>query len=155
MNITLNINNWFDIFKVLDEDLFNMTNGFEKCLKHHIKIYVMIAALWTLYTVDKAVSDKYQEGTLTDSIINAVPLSAKKTFEFQLQKIIITMPTINNTLQNKQLDERERILATRDEFDFKCLNDEQFTLFQQTWCKTSLLKIENKELKFPPPKKPG
>ena len=58
-------------------------------------------------------------------------------------------------IKSHGMDERAKILMARDEFDINKLNDNQYLLFKQTWCRTNLLKIENKALKFPPPKKPG
>ena len=99
--------------------------------------------------------DIYQQNLLTDATIQKHPLTAKKTFEFQLHKLILITPTIQKAIKENPLPTRDKLTTTIDEFDIKKLNDEQVELFKKTWCETTLLSIENKELRFPPFKKPG
>ena len=80
---------------------------------------------------------------------------AQCTFEYQIHEIILINPAMYTAIKSHGMDERSKILMARDEFDINKLTDNQYLLFKQTWCRTNLLKIENKALKFPPPKKPG
>ena len=68
---------------------------------------------------------------------------------------MLIQPAIEQAIKNHDKDERQKIMAPTYEFNLECLSNEQYELFKSTWCETNLIKIENKEMEFPPLKKPG
>ena len=143
MNIDLGVNDWNSMFRILARPVPDH-------MENHLAINMIIATLWTLYVMDKKLTDLNTKGIITDELIDFWHTKVKAKLEYEMTLLSLTLPSLQHHLSIKQFDIRQQLLHPQDYFDCHDLNDCQTTSYNNWWTKTTLVRIANKALKFSP-----
>ena len=143
MDIDLEVKGWRDIFKILSKPIPND-------IGKHPRINIIVVTLWVLYVMDKKLMDLNTKGIITDETIDFWPTKVKSKLEYEMTLLALITPSISHHIQTQKLHIRDQLLHSQDYFDCHNLNDDQISLYNDWWTKTTIVSITDKALNFSP-----
>ena len=94
--------------------------------------------------------DLNTKGIITDETIGFWPTKVKSKLEYEMALLALITPSILHHVQTQKLHIRDQLLHSQDYFDCHNLNDDQISLYNDWWTKTTIVSITDKALNFSP-----
>ena len=148
----VNLNDWTDIFKLLDVKYKTLD------INSIIKISFIIATIDTIYNTYKMLTDEYINDKITDYFIDNLITIAISRLHEQYTMIIYLLPAIDRFLfinqtagyGTKVFTEREKAYIPEMKFDNNKLDKNQIKLYKTYFNKSKFVEVDNRKLVIKP-----